>query len=1402
MTDTAARRYVDLHQHCADLGDCGSTPEEICRRQKELGAEGFAVTQHGALSCVETMRRTADKYGLKYIPGIETYYKAAGKKRERHLVILCRDAEGYRQLSKAVSEASGEDGFSHMDDRLLQKYFGSGAPGHGHVIATSACVGGVICRELDENAETRKQEESIRKKIARNNAKADNDEYKRLTAERDMLLEEVEAAEAEKKEVSKKTSRKFIAQRKKIINKAEEGEKEALLKELEEDIKKVEAAEGQLEAVKEVLNGKRRQLRTVNSKLNAIRKVFDKTKELEREIEKLGCLQEGELAGRAVKKAEFFSRLFGEDGFYLEIQNHGFEKEKALYRAVVEVAKKTRLPLIASNDCHLVTDSEDERLRRQILRSKRFDKWAEEEPGDRELYIKDDAQMEEALGQLFDEDTVEEALANTVRVFNACNVVFKKETHYPKFPLPEGYESADQYFDFLLEEGIKERFPKGFPKGKEEVYKKRVEYEKGIIKKMGYVDYHLIERDMLIYASLLGAVPEDRINEAPLDIEQLKSFIKENRWSGGFSTGPGRGSAGGCLICYLLGITHIDPLVYGLPFERFLNPYRVSMPDIDSDLSKKVRGRTIEYLKHRFGEKAICGIMTINTLAPKGAIRDAAKYYGLSKGREFIIVESADGRKQSVESKSYFLDMADRLAKLVPAEPGTRFDSVYDADSIPDSLAKLEIGQGRSLYEILVSNAADEDEREVLRWARCIEGAFVSYGAHAAGIIISDNSDVSEYTPLRWNSKLHEYTTQCDMVQAEENGLLKFDLLGLKTLDVITDCKQAVKERTGIDIDPIMIPLDDPEVYEKIFQKGFTKGVFQVEKEAMTRTIKSFGPTKFEDLALLISMYRPGPLQFIDQVMAVKHGEEPEYLVEETRGILEETYSAIIYQEQVMQIFQELAGYSLGEADNVRRYMSKKKMDKLVKEKERFVEACVQKGIDREKAVQLFDQMVEFARYCFNKSHGVCYARLTYITAWFKTKFPAEFYMAAMNRAKDSDKVKALMQEASEFGIKVLPPDINMSEDRFVVRDGNIIFGLGQIKNVGAAGKTVISERKSGGKYENMLDLILRTNIDKQAVESMIKAGAMDSFCSNRAAMKLLLDVYKQEEKRYRDQIKNIKAFKAAIDILSEDPGTSYENFIRRLKENGVPAGKFKDKVPDMKKLPERMENAKKKAESIKKRLSEIDIPYMAHENIREKMIEEADMLGNFVTIHPMDGYPDSREFNACNISDLVDKQECTIYGFVSNIQRKRRKKDGHPLLFFDLEDRSGKIPVNVFSKTFDEYEDLCRRMEDWTIITAQGRAEAEETPFTDDEGNPVYRMKFTVRKMSEKDTKKETYYFETSSYIAFHLYNEKEIVEKYADENGHPFIIVDKAMGTMRMAKYKVSDKIESIGARPAHTA
>ena len=1258
---------ASLHTHVRSLFDADIPTEDLIKRIKELGGEGCAITDHGSLAAIEDYKSAFNDAGLKLIPGVELYINGGTLKDvgRRHLILLAKDDLGYHGISKIVTESNRTmDGQyptidMHRLSCIAERY-------QGHIICLSACMQGVICSVYLAN-------KVLEKKILKI-----ADKQKKYTAPNDIHYQEAKdkVKEAEEKvnnlillrdETRRIAEQKFV-QREKKIEKLPEEEKEIAKEVLLRDKAAAKEAAEILVQIKNELVSAKRVLTLAKQEKKRLSDSVDKWGDLENEISTIRNSQKSEedIEKAAEANAKIMAHIFGKDCFFIELQYHGIPEEKICFPKAAYLAEKLGIPVVATNDVHILTGSDDDRLKRQILRSLRFKtSFKTENTGDKELYLKTDEELKEALMKILPdrEDIVDKAISNIKMIYDMCKYKGNDEKHYPKF-----CEDANKVLEKEIQNGIKWRFPDGL----DAEHKARLEKELPVIEKMGYADYHLIVKDFLEYGRLLGHVPNDRLKDAPLTIDGLNAFIEENNWRNnpGLTIGPGRGSAVGSLVCYLLGITNLDPLKYDLLFERFLNVERVSMPDIDSDIANTTRSKVIDYVKHKYGENAVCGIMTVLTQAPKGSIAIAAKFYGLKEYGE------------SMRS------LGDKISKDVPAGAFVTFSSKVDKTG-----ALTDETDGIRLIDYLnEKNGTNNDALNILHWASVIENSVTAVGAHAAGIVISDNDDVSDYLPLRMNKKFGGWTTQCDMVEVEENGLLKFDFLGLKTLDVITEAMRLIKEDSGHTIDLLSISLEDKKVYKEIFQQAKTGAVFQFSSNGMKQMLKKFRPERFEDLIILNSMFRPGPEQYLDSVCDVKNGQKKvSYLCPQLEHILGKTYGAIVYQEQVMQIFQDLAGYSLGGADMVRRYMSKKKAEKLAHEREAFIygdkkrniKGCVANGISAEIANKLFDQMSEFAKYAFNKSHAAAYSYNAYITAWLKVYYPAEFFAAALDWAKDDKEMTSLLTEASLCKVTVLGPDVNKSREGFSTENGNIRFALSSIRGVKSAAMEIVADR-ANGCFNSLKDMLMRVKLNRTEIINLIGSGACDCFYENANRAKMKKDA--------EDILPLLSDYQKKKEILIPADGkTSVSDTVSTEEDLAV--------------LERQREKAKKSLSEIKEKITAINNA-LIEENVRERLRTEKELLGSYLTAHPMDYYPSAEEMD-CDPVGRISEGRQKVYGAITGLTIRKRKKDGAPMAFFTIEDRTGSIKACCFAKIYAEYGEI---LKEGNAYIFTGNVHAEET--------------------------------------------------------------------------------------------
>ncbi|MDD3465249.1 MAG: DNA polymerase III subunit alpha [Candidatus Cloacimonetes bacterium] len=914
----------------------------------------------------------------------------------------------------------------------------------------------------------------------------------------------------------------------------------------------------------------------------------------------------------ATKTAIRLNQIFGQGNFYLELQDHGLSGQKEINNALVRISKETSIPLVATNDVHYVRreDAKAHEILLCIQTGKTIEDEDKLEFQTPEFYLKSGEEMQ----LLFQEHT--DALENTHKIWERCNVEFKFGTlHLPQYDVPQGY-TAQSYLRELCMEGLKQRYTEITSKVME-----RLDYELSIISQMGYIDYFLIVWDFIKYA---------RDND--------------------IIVGPGRGSAAGSLVAYTLNITQIDPLKYGLLFERFLNPERISMPDIDIDFCYERRQEVIDYVIQKYGEDRVAQIITFGTMAARAAIRDVGRALNHPYGE------------------------VDRIAKMIPMEIGMTIEKALDRNP-----------ELKMLYN------EDLSSRHLIDMARSLEGLPRHASTHAAGVVIS-KEPITEYVPLQTNDD--SITTQFPMGTLEELGLLKMDFLGLRNLTVIRDTLTMIEEDQGKKIDINSIPLDDQSVYEMLSQ-GDTDGVFQLESAGMRQFMKELKPSTFEDIIAGISLYRPGPMDQIPRYIANKnHPEAIEYTDEKLAPFLEVTYGCMVYQEQVMQIVTQLAGYSMGRSDLVRRAMSKKITEVMEKERKNFVYgiqdengkfivpgAC-RNGVSEENANKIFDEMMEFAKYAFNKSHAAAYALVAYQTAWLKRHYTVQFMAALITSViGNSGKVAGYIQYCRKNNIQVLPPDVNLSQARFTVSGNTIRFGLAAVKNVGApAIEAIIKARNTKGKFVNFLDFCQKTEdmgINKRLVESLIRCGAFDTLGARRSQLMAVyektLDSIAQE--RRRNVAGQVSLF---AELGSESPNT-YQS------DN----------------LPEAEEYPKKILLSMEKEMTGVYISGHPLDEFKE-VLEGYHTTQDILALHNTDEH---EMMNSSFASNLTENSAITLGGIITN-KKIQYTRNNSVMAFITLEDLYGAIEVIVFPLVYSKYASL---LEEDKTVTIKGRISLRE---------------------------------------------------------------------------------------------
>ena len=914
---------------------------------------------------------------------------------------------------------------------------------------------------------------------------------------------------------------------------------------------------------------------------------------------------------RAKAVALEMRELFGEDGYYLELQDHGIPVQRQVNAGLVRLHQETGIPLVATNDAHYLRreDAEMQDILMCIQMGKTVDDPGRMKFETQEFYVK----SEEEMAALFRDHP--EALANTEKIAGLCNVDFEfGKYHLPHFQLPEGYSDGYEYLEKLCLDGFARRYPDRPPE-----YLKQLRYEMDMIRKMGFVDYFLIVSDFIAFAK-----------------------------GSGIPVGPGRGSAAGSMVSYCLNITDVEPMKYGLYFERFLNPERVSMPDIDIDFCIRRRQEVIDYVNRKYGSDHVAQIVTFGTMAARGAVRDVGRVLN------FPYAE------------------VDVLAKQIPSGPGALHITLEESLKLSKQLKDSYDGDPRI--------------KKLIDTAMAIEGMPRNTSTHAAGVVIT-SQPVCDYVPLATNDGLP--VTRYVMTTLEELGLLKMDFLGLRNLTILDDAVKMVQKNEP-DFTLASIPENDPAVYQML-SEGKTSGVFQMESAGMTGVCIGLKPQNIEDITAIIALYRPGPMDSIPRFIACKHNpEKVTYKHPSLVPILSNTYGCIVYQEQVIQIFQQLGGYSLGQADMVRRAMSKKKVKDIERERATFlhgdparnIAGCAANGIPEDVAQSIYDEIFDFANYAFNKAHAVCYAIVAYQTAWFKCHHPREYMAALFTSVLDStEKVAEYIAECRSMGIQLLPPDINQSQADFTVVEEGIRFGLVALKGVGRAFiNGLLAEREKGGSFTDFMDFCDRMydqDLNRRVMESLIKSGAFDRMGYRRAQ---LMGVYGQ-----------------VLDGLAASRKRNVEG---QLDLFGLGGGEDRGDAP----------------------LS-LNLPNVDEYSPQELMTMEKETTGLYLSGHPMDAYREAaRKKGAVPIGSILadfdqeagpqtyaDEQRVTVAGIISKYRTKTTRSNTL-MAYVTLEDDTGSMELLVFARTLGESGNYIRE-NSAVVVTGRISVRDEKEP-------------------------------------------------------------------------------------------
>lgn len=930
---------------------------------------------------------------------------------------------------------------------------------------------------------------------------------------------------------------------------------------------------------------------------------------------------------KAIEVAKQFTEIFGDD-FYLELQDHSTPKDKIVVEQLPKLAKELNIKLIATNDCHYI--NHEDAISHNILvnlSSKNGEvDYTNLRYGTDQIYFKSQDEMLNLFKDFKD------AINATVEIADKVDLNFDtKEFYFPKFPIPE--DSPAKTLEDYLELIARERLPKVYPQITKEI-EERFNYELDIIKQMGFAGYFIIVSDFIEAAKAMN-IP----------------------------VGPGRGSAAGSLIAYVLGITKIDPLKYNLLFERFLNPARKSMPDIDIDFADDQREKVVEYVRQKYGEKNVAQIISFSTLSSKAVFRDV-------------------GRVLKVP-----LSTINSITKYIPS----KFGRVATIDEALNNVPELK----------WVKESNDPMIQNLVKYSKTLEGLFRNIGTHAAGVVIAPD-ELSNFVPITKSDEI--VVTQFNKNELEDAGLLKMDFLGLKTLTIIRDTINFIQKNHNIKIDLDSIPLDEKETYQ-LFWKGQTTGVFQFESAPMREYLKRLKPTSILDLAAMNALYRPGPMTFIDDFIDRKFGKkEIKYIHPILESILKETYGIIVYQEQVIQIANKVAGMSLAEADLLRKAMGKKDLKVMAQQKEKFIKGAINNNIPENIASEIFDVIDKFANYGFNKSHAVSYSLLAYQTAYLKTHYPVEFMAANLkNEIGSKDKISKFLNDCRKFKIKVLPPNINRPSVHFDVEKGKIVFGLSAIKNVGekAVEEIIQKKQKLGKNFKSIYDFCSNVDtriINKKVLEGLIMAGAFDTINKNRRqlfnAVEMALD-YGNKVNGFNNENSSSLFGESSVDILFQEPS----------------------------------------------------LPLVEDWNDKEKLSKEREVIGFYLTDHPLRKYElEFKSFATIQFGEFSEDENLPdvvrACGVINELTFKIDKK-GNTMAFFKLDDLTGSCECIMFSSVYEKYKDILKE-EEIFLMKAKPESSGDSVKLNIDEVYPIEDAKdkftkylrITISPDYEKDDK------------------------------------------------------------------
>lgn len=1279
VTKGASHAHTDNSLH-----DGFQSVDSLCKTLKEKGAEVAFISDHGTCMGWDDFDQAAKKVGIRPIFGVEAYYTDESEMR-MHLLLYAKNEEGMRQIQlamsrgKVITTAKDEDsGVTCLTDQALELLKG------GNVIATSACIAGVFgsipLYNMRLDKKIQKAEGEVKKMTEGLDYQAKKNAFE--NADQDFValkkrLSEAKAAgkksfSAKQKQIERRKNKLEAAQaafERYLVEESEKSAKSVIVKlaqleqhpetpddfqdalerakaSIEKSEKALSAAMHENEALAASVNELETAVAELQQKRADAKKVFDEASKVmakannredtirELKKKKLSKKDSLELFKTRYRKMH---EVFGAYGnFYMEVQNHGLQEEAAIYPWLAQFARSNNIPLVAANDAHYSRRDPDEMFAWLVKRSNRFKKWEAPKEDSSEYYLKTDDELSDALLKILPADMVDEAMRNVAKIADECRAEIRKESHAPKA------KSADPAKELM--EIARAAIPVKYSGDKKWTaeYEERLMYETKIIHEMGFDDYFLIVWDIIRIARMVGGLSYEKLDELKasmdnLTMEQLMSFITTYNTEPNLSVGLGRGSGAGSIVCYLMGITNVDPIEHNLLFERFLNPERISMPDIDTDFRSDIKDVLLRYMKLRYGDRAIAQILTKSYLKGKSSIDRASKMLALRDDSNYLAI-----------------------AKKLKNKPGIDFNKPLSDESNKSAL---------------MDDCGSDIEAEIAKTAVLIDGSIDHIGLHAAGVIISDNEDLAEHIPVAWDVGSKTWKTQCDMIQCEgKHGLLKIDALLLKTLDIITYTLRLIKKyhpNDKVDIENLPI---EKEVFQKIYAAGDTKAVFQFESAGMVSFLKRLNPTEFVDIVAANAMYRPGPMDAIPDYIKAKMSGNIKYDCPQLEPILSNTYGQIIFQEQVMRIVRDLAGYSLGRSDLVRRAMAKKHEDELLAERKNFIygnpeegiHGCMGIGISEEAASKIFDKMIAFASYAFNLSHAVVYSMTSYMTAWLKYHYPAEFFCANLNYTDAQEKIPPLIQDTKKHGIQVLPPHANRSQPDFSIENGNIRFGLKFLMGAKSRASSLVQERQEiGGRFPSFKSFV-SAQPGRQLAEAMILSGACDCYIGGHT------------EKR--------NALLKAYDVLAD-------------MNKDILSAKQKSEGPES--------AQQKKAAQDFLDLTDAWAKYKLPDTIPASHLEQLELEQKYTSVYfsgnPLDSFEVSGEY--MTISEMEEGNQYWVAAVFSDKRDLKTKKSMAPMLAGKITDSTGSsVDAIIFPK---EYAKIAPIMTD--IMGFRGTLKTEE---------------------------------------------------------------------------------------------